>query len=511
MRLSEKSVRLSNWPYYHGKVAKLVAIGKPYWRGTQYWVKVKFKPEMGIDYSLPLTDLTMLIRDAEYIDGRYQQIESTSIETLNLEFSGGWVPKPHLSKKRRNKADEFESYTFGFKYQRDYYVLPLEVILRDVLAPDAEMLHLLTTLDIRDKKFLTWKDNSVLRIEVMSDVPYKYSKNQEKMMHIAWVYTNPKIEKTFSQIFENIRNGKGILFDWCFNKLKCSVMYKVGHNNIRFVKSITQITKKINVDEVHVDDIRDSKITGDPREKKERNRIVAQDAEELISCGKGKNGDLSHWAPNPVTISYDVHPKYVRSDQLSRASRTTSSYKDKTVVIGDGRRTTGDYTGDKSIPKLIFKQHSCVQNDSSFPDISNALQLLKGEESIIEVESYSAKLSLHADTGLFRFLDDRISERYYFAGKIKFKDGKEAIMIDLQREKRNISMLMLIAKCPSEWEGIIHEIIKNMIEKSGKWPTHTLWSLRNSYFLYTDRCNHTNVSYDQLAQKILRKCSKKAH
>ncbi len=504
--MSGKSVRLCNWPYYHGKIAKLISISKPYWVNTQYWVKVRFFPENGVEYELPFTDLTMLIRDGDYTNGYYQEIASTNTAMLNLRFPESSKPKPYPPKERRNLEDEFESYTFGFPYMGHYYVLPLEVLVRDVLAPDGEMLHLMTSLDMKDKKFICKKENGVVRIEVMSDVPYKYSENKEKMMHIAWVFSNPKLEKMLAQAFENIRNGNGILFDWCFDRIKCEVTYQTNTKGIRFIKCITSINKKINAAEVHVDDVRDSISEGETQGESKRSKVVAKDAEELVSCGKGKTGDLGQWAPNPVVVTYDVLPKYIRKERSSRKPRTITNYKHNAIIIGDGRRTTGDYTGEKSVPKLIFKQHRCLQDDSPFSEVSSALSVLQGEEGIIKVESYLAELSLHADTGLFRYLNDGVTGRCYFAAKIIFKDGKQAVLLDLQRENRNISMLMLISKNGCEWGGFIHEIIKYMVEGSGKWPSDTLYSLRNSFFLNIDRFNHTNIGYERLAKKILSKC-----
>ncbi len=505
--MSGKSFRLSDWPYFPGKAAKLIAISKPYWEGTQYWVNLQFFPNLRDHYKLPFTDLTMLIRDSKYIDGYFQGIDKANTASLDLRFSESKRPIPYPPKENRKLEDQFESYTFGFPFQGNFYVLPLEVLVRDVLAPDGEMLNLITALDMKDKKFLFEMINGVINIKIMSDVPYAYSKNRGKMIHIAWLFSNPMIEKMFTQAFENIRDGNGILFDWCFDRLKCNVTYETNPKGIRFIKSIISFTKKINALEIHVDDPRDSNQEAGEQDESERAKPVPKDAKKLVSHGKGKVGDLGHWAPNPVTVTYESLPKYVREKHSARKARTTSISKDKIAEVGNGRRTTGDHTGQKSIPKLIFKQHDTLNDNSTFSEISEALLALQGNENIEKLpESYIAQMCLHTDTGLFRYLCDGITERCYFAGKITFKDGKEAVVLELEREKRKISMLILISNNKCEWDGVIHEIMRCTVEESGKWPTEILNSLCNSFLLRIDRCKHTNIDSEQLAKKILHKC-----
>lgn len=501
--LTGKQIKLSDWPFSLGKLVKLSDISKPYWKENKYWVEVKFLPDINLRYERPFTDLTLLIQDEQYQDGLYQKEAKVKTVRLNLKFSESDKPEPYLRIRKSAIDGRFNNFTFGFHYQNNFYVLPQNVILRDILAPDAELLNLLTMFDVKDTKFLHWMENGTFHLNIMSELSHRYSNDNSKLYHIAWLFTNPNIEAMLAQIFENIRSGNGIQFDWGFERLNCEAVYSENSQGTRFIKRITHVAKKISAQEIVVKDVRAGEHETSEDQVK-RNHIIQMDAEELHATGSGTFVDMSDWAPNIVTIEYETLPKIKRISLMRDVLNATVGYTAKSTVIGSGHRTTSDRTSEETAPKLIFKQHYKMYEHSPFFEISEALLALQDDNSVIKVESYVAPIYLHAKTGLFRYLKDGVTERRYFAGMIAFMDEKEAVILDLQRDAQNISMLMLISNYKCEWAGIIHEIMQYTVSEC-KWPTQTLASLANTFFLRINRCNHTDIDCTKLAKKILLK------
>ncbi len=500
-----KPVKLDNWMYSPEKIVTLAAISKPYRRDGRYCVELKFLPENKRPYERLFSDYTLLIKDGKYMNGLFQPEESEKTVHLNLSFTDANKPKPYYNAGKFDNDRRFGRYTFGFSYNGEFYILPLDVLIRDILTPDAELLNILTSFDVKDGKFLHFVENGVFNLQILSDFPRRYVEDDEKIRHLAWLFSNPGIERMLSQTYQNICNGEGILFDWGFDHLKIEAVVR-QYNGKNFIQRITHITKRIQVNEITVNDARDVKYEGEGEYQVNHNRIMIKAGEELSIHGGGASVDMSDWMPNPVEVKYETMPKIVRSQRKKQREKTLITNLGKMAVIGDGRRTTGEPGSEEKVPELIFQQHSTYTYEDEFAYISDVLTIIEKNKLVSEVQSYVAPLNVHTDMGTFRYLSDGQTDRCYFAGKIIFSDGLEAVTLDIQRENRCISMLLIISKNGNTWDGIIHTIMKNTVEESGYWPSDTLAALQNEFHLRIERCKHTTVEAKQRAKNIMFKC-----
>lgn len=496
-----KPVKFENWIYKKDVKATLIANSKPNLHEGRYWVEAIFLPDEK-KLERPFSDLTLLIKNGVYKDGVYQPKEKEETVELELQFTEDTKPKPFC--KTSKHGDEYERYTFGFDIDGEYYVLPLEVLIRDVLAPDAEILNMLTSLDLREIKFLLWMEDDRFFITLMSDLPRKYGEDDDKIRHLAWLFSNPGIELMLSQTYLNINEGKGICFDWGFDSLKIVAVVECNKGK-RFIQRITHVRKQIKATEIVVHDKRNIAHENGVGELINRNRTVPKNGEELVTNTSGSCVDLTDWVPNAVEVEYESLPIISRVKHDSNKAKTTTSYTDKTSVLGDGRRTTGEVGGGESIPRLIFKQRSTSAYMGEFSDISDILNELKQYEDVVEIQSSLLTLKLHCEIGAFCYLADGKTERCYFAGKIIFNNKKEAVILDVQRENLKISRLIIISSATCNWDDIIHIIMKNTVIGSGKWPKETISNLCNELPLRMERCNHTHSDSKTKANTIYEK------
>jgi hypothetical protein len=500
-----KPVKLDNWIYSPEKTVTLVSISKPYLNDGIYWVEVRFLPENSKKYERPFSDFTLLIKDGKYKDGIYQLDDNETVVDLNLTFSDTSKPKPFFTTSRVDKDGYFGRYTFGFNYNGEFYVLPLDVLIRDVLAPDAELLNILTSFDILEGKFIHSLEDGVFKLDILSDLPIKYARDDEKIRHLAWLFTNQGIEQMLAEAYKNISEGKGLLFDWNFSRLKFKAVIN-KHGDTNFIQKIIHVTKRINAREISVSDSRDAVNVGKGDTQTNRNRIVVRDGEELTVHGNGAYVDMNNWVPNIVKIEYESMPRIIRIKKKNKRPRNMVDLINKTVVIGNGKRITGELGGEEKIPQLIFQQHSACAYKGVFSAISEALEELQKDQKVSEVQSYVAPLFCRIDLNVSRNHSGSTTVRSYFAGKIIFLDGREAVVLDIQWENRSISMLLLISKACLGWDGILHEIMYNTVAEFGNWPNETLSVLHNEFSIRFERCRHTKTDAKQWAKRIKSKC-----
>ena len=120
-----------------------------------------------------------------------------------------------------------------------------------------------------------------------------------------------------------------------------------------------------------------------------------------------------------------------------------------------------------------------------------------------KVESITQYIGALNDHWLYRAictLDDGITPRKYLIGKIKLKNGTEAIVIEIQRQTLEISTLMCISQQVLQWNKICHKILKRFILNSGIWPQ--VDELKEIAFLISYRFKHTDVEIEKKEKRM---------
>lgn len=472
--MTKTVIVLSDWPFEKGDKVKLIKISKPFLDNGRWYLNAVFmslKKKKAKKLKRFFGDLHLLIVGAHYVDGIRLEMSDWQTETLDIKNRDLFNKRidPYLKKDRLN--EEYDYYTFGIGFDDKYYVFPLLEIVRAIFAPDVFWLNQITMLDTIDTRVLHEFDNRILKLNFSNDVPVRYIKMDATIKHMTWIFTNKNIFKMFSQIYQNICDNKGVLFDFNFNDLAISFKYEES-NRMRYIKEIIVFRRKrMLCDEI---------IVSHPS-------LIEHDKNAINDCENRLISDLSSGikelstTDNGLTNRLDIEDgvtdfEYVSTVRIYRVKKKRKRNTNKVLKLniddynGIIRRTTADFGDQKSVPQLEFFQSIKEKLDDDFEEIQEILNLMKRRNEVVGVDFHINYLQKHFPNRAICTLDNKKKLRKYMVGRIRLENGLEAMVIEIQREKKSVSTMLCILRFSQQSEKLIHRILKSFILKSGIWP-----------------------------------------
>ncbi|WP_346961567.1 Tn7-like element transposition protein TnsE [Clostridium sp.] len=123
------------------------------------------------------------------------------------------------------------------------------------------------------------------------------------------------------------------------------------------------------------------------------------------------------------------------------------------------------------IKGLEFKTLDSVVVKGELEEFIEVLKLLEKRADIKKVEIIVGELP---DGRKFSRLKDGITGRRYIIGKITMGDGREYSLIEVEREDKSLSILILTGNKLVKWKTIYSILLLGLIEGSGKWSSEDI-------------------------------------
>lgn len=507
--MAKLNIGFDSWPFEKGERAKLIKISKPFsenglWYITAVYLSIKTnKPKFQKHFC---GDLHLLIVEAEYIDGIRQDMPKW--ETVDISLPANLISNKNFAARliEDKKYHEFDYYTYGINVKQEYYIVPLIEIVRAILAPDVFWLNQITQLDSIDTRVLCNRIGKTMHLNFTADVPVRYVRMDTKIKHAAWLFSNPMIYNMIAHLYHNIRSGNGILFEFLFKKFAFTARIEKwnGRNYVREIIACKR--KKINCSEVIVHHPGlveyDEHDAGSEDGGQHRKRM----SEDSFAGNKMLVSNLTALS-NTIDIERDdtIHSEYasfvkIKRIRVARGIGTSAKAQVISDELGEtNNRTTADYGGLDTVPQIEFEHSISEKLEGEFADMYAILGLMAEQPEVVSVKYHIGKLNDH-----FRFrsictLEDRITPRQYFIGIIKLKDGREAMLVEIQREKISLTTLLIVSLSATKWNYICHKIIKGLIEKSGTWPDFEGFGFKS---LEVNRFKHTHIEITKREKRI---------
>ncbi len=107
----------------------------------------------------------------------------------------------------------------------------------------------------------------------------------------------------------------------------------------------------------------------------------------------------------------------------------------------------------------------------------------------------------------FSYLDDGITNRQYAITTINLFDGMEYRVLEIERETRSLSMLILSSILTINWNHVTEELLLNLVNSSGVWEKEWLGKLEQQGIL-VKKAKHSKKDYKHRAKLLLEKLLK---
>ncbi len=473
--MRKDEIRIKNWPFKKGERAKLSWISEPYKYNNKWMVDTYFDGECGKrKITLDWAVIHLLSKEKYYIDGDLNNSEDgsdTYIEEIklskdNIKYSELDWQIWYGGNKIKTKA---KSFTF-FK-GNSLYVVPIYEIIRAVLAPNRFLLNRIVQVGSLENYFTYEINHDELNIYFTGLYNKRLLKDSE-INQITWLITNDEILSMFSQVGWNLLKQGQIKFDFLFKYLDLRVKVQKYKNHIQIVEILGVNKKKINIDKVNIyhPSLEESISSDQVKKRKYIGKGIEGKAEIDNSAGGATNSFDE--VNNQVIQEYIRLPKIQKVKSGRKSQRKGEDVNTKKCLINnDSLRTVADEGGQALLKGLEFSSLDKISIKGELENFIEMLNQLKKEPSVDNVEIIVGELPGYR---AFSTLSDGETRRKYAIGKITMVDGTERSIIDIEREGRALSILVLKVQEKVNWKWIYSKLLYGVVNESGVWSNKVI-------------------------------------
>jgi hypothetical protein len=508
--MGKTAMKVKNWPFEKGEKAKLIWIGEPFkqnnkWMFYAYFKVDKITKKVLLDWG----SIHFLICEKYYKDGDLNNAEAEENgELVELNLSSVKVEyreKPWNIWLDRHKYD-MKSKTFNFIKKGHLYTVPIIEIIRAILAPSNFLLNRILEMDSFENYFTYDISEGKLNLHFTSEYERKLLK-EDKINHLAWLLTNEKVLRMFNEIGQNMWQHNEQKFEFLLNSfnIRARIEDKVTYTKICEIVALKK--KRINVQEINIyhPSLEESHSSDSAKIRTFINKKTGAD-KEITSDGDGTRKDSEEIETMLLTHEYENLPKINRRKKGTRVIREKEDENTKKYVIeDDGLRSTADVGGEELIKGLEFTTIDKVEVKGELEEFLEMLRLLKKKPNIKSVNVIIGELNEGIKGKRFARLNDGITKRKYAIGNVVMFSGNQCNLIEVERENKPLSMLVLKSNKLVKWERICSILIIGLVNESGTWHKEDIEQLENeglviirTKHIRKNICDKTNFIYERL-------------
>lgn len=496
--MSKPAVRIKNWPFGKEEKVKLNWIGEPFKQNNKWMFYAYFKGASATRrILLDWGNVHFLVAEKYYTNGDLNNAEAPqNSKIIDLNIKG--IKAEYKERPWEVWGTGFElktkSKTFNFTNKGEFYTVPIIEIIRAVLAPDSFMLYRILELNTLDNYFTYEMIKDSLQIFFTKEYEEKFLKS-DKINHLAWLITNINALRMFDKIAENLWFQGELKFDFLLENfyIKARVEKKATYTKILEILSLKR--KKINAEEINIYHPSLEEVQSSNQAK--IRKYVNKNSDPNIELTS--EGDGSTKAPDEVNTElleheYEKLPPINKKKQGRRIARSAEDENTKKYIFEDDRlRTTADTGGEALIRGLEFKNLDKIEEKGELSQFVEMLKLLEKRKEVSGVNIIIGELPDGKRGKRFSRLSDGITRRRYAIGQVIMCDGREYSLIDVEREDRALSMLILKAVNKINWNWIYSELLIGLVDESGKWSNEVFEELKRCA-IFLKRIKHTSRS-----------------
>ncbi len=474
---NRKKLKLGNWPFEKGKKAKLIWIGEPFKHINKWMIDTYFNDGESTKRVIQdWANIHFLSIDKYYTDGDLRSGEVIDNEgvmkTIDINLSR-ITPKYNETDWNILKSNyRSQSKTFSFWKSNVLYTIPIIEIVRAVLAPNTFMLNAILYNDILEDYFTYSIEDRKLQLDFTNE--YKKSCLNDKYYNqLAWMISNEEILKMYNDIGYNmISNGK-LIFD--FNIPNFSITARVKKNKHGF--TIMEILK-VNLKKIKIDELTVYHPSFEERKKSDEAKLRTyinlnnKDGDKIIDNSVDGAKDFDERINNELILHEYINTPIVKKENTrsGRLRTIEDSSTRKYIINDDNLRTLSSEGGLKKASGIeasaMDETIILTEVNGELKEFIEVLNLLKNMNGIESVQIKILELPLGRK---FSYLSDGLTRRKCLTAIIEINDAKQCCILEIEREGKSISTILLISVAECNWKNKCELILRGVVEESGSW------------------------------------------
>ncbi|MCT4594621.1 MAG: Tn7-like element transposition protein TnsE [Anaeromicrobium sp.] len=487
-------------------MAKLIWIHKPYKKNNKWMIDTYFQCE-GVTRRIVIDWATIYLLHIgkSYIDGNLDGVckddkerENKSI-ALNLSDVKFKLQR-HKLKLILHDGEKviLDTKIFVGKLNGTEYRIPAIEIIKAIIGLNNFILNRMVEIDSLDLYFLyEIKNDKTIHIYFTKE----YSRqllNNKQVRKLVLLIGSTKSLKMFNQISKNIVLNNDIEFDLLIDKFIIeAIINKNDKINLTRIREITTFDRELlDIDNIEYSSpyMKKVKRTKAPRERVYHKIEIDKDKE---IDAKVDGAEFTH---REELETYSTIQKYNGKLTLKKIKNgetfTRRGIDEDTKIYeveNENIRTTADSGGLDRAQGLEYINLEEVEVMGELEEFIAILKSLKNMPGILSVDVMIDDLPEGLRGKKFAKLSDGKTNRRYAVGIIKLNDGRTCCLIEVEREEKSLSMLLVYSYRNVNWKKVIRSVILGLVNKSGNWDSLTLTKLMTLKII-SNRIRHKSVT-----------------
>lgn len=510
--MTKQQVKIA-WPFDKGQKAKLIWIGEPFPKDNKAMIYVYFRA--GGRTEKVLMDwgtLPCLAIQHYYTDGIMTASQAPDgISEIDLTIYPNDVKYYEKRWTIQGSTDFAMSRSFVFSYNDKKVILPVIEVVRSILAPNGFLLYRLLESNSFPLYFVETNTPQQIHLSFSSRYEKKYTQKQY-VYQLAWLLSNRDVRSAFENIAFTWLQEQSLKFEWNFTQpITVTVRAKETNNSCTVLEIIRVKNKKISYKSISIShpEIRDQEKSNDPKKYSYRhlNKGQGEDGFTLDEEVDGATEDFDLVQMNQLQHEYSSTPKIERIKGKPRKQRTNEDENTKIYFIDDDSiRSTADSGGQQLARGLEHQMLHEIQAQGELHDFINVLKVMEQYPRIGTIQVIMDVLPDGHGERRFTKLSDNVTKRRYVIAEVYLGNGKQFNIIEIERENRSLSMLILSSPVIHDWKPIYDRLLVNLVNDSGTWTSKSLKNIEGQGITVM-KAKHSSKGVQHRAEVLLNKLS----
>ncbi len=469
------------WPFRKGEKARLIWIGDPFRYKNKmmlhaYFMARGITKKLLLDWgTLPCFAIQHFYSDGVITTSQPPQ-GAREVDITIYPDRVRYYEKPWSI---QGSDDTAISRSFTFSFNDKNVILPVIEALRSILAPNGFLLYRLFESNSFPQFFTETYEPNNIHLSFSTLYELKYTKTAF-IYQLVWLLTNRDLRQVYESIAFTWLQKKTLMFDWSFTQpITVTARIKENSSTWTVLQIVNVKNKHIPYDNISIShpEIQDKERSKEAKKYTYRS-LNKKDGVEGLALDEqvdGSTKDFDFVQMNQLRHEYTSVPKINRMKRGSSKQRMEEDENTKKYYgVNDSIRSTADVGGQQLARGLEHQMLHEIQAQGELQNFINVLKILEQFPEVKAIRAFTDVLPEGSGERKFTKLSDGVTKRRYVIAKVRMMNGGLFNVIEVEREYRSLSTLILSSPDKQDWSTINNNLLLDLVNASGTWTRKSL-------------------------------------
>lgn len=469
------------WPFGKGEKAQLIWISEPFRYDHKMMINAYFRSQGRTEGILvDWGTLPCLAIQHYYTDGIITASQvPKGVQEIDLTIYPNNVKYHERPWSIQGSNDPATSRSFVFSFNGRNVILPVIEVVRSILAPNGFLLYRLFESNSFPQFFIETHGANQIHLSFSSQYELKYTKTAF-VYQLVWLLTNRDLRQAYENIAFTWLQEQTLKFEWRLTQpITITARVKENRSTWTVLQIVNVKNKHIPYDNISISHpkIQDNVKSKDAKKYTYRtlNKTDKQEGFTLDEEVDGSTDAFDLVQMNRLRHEYTSVPNVKRikrdfSKQRMEEDENTKRY----YGVNDSIRSTADVGGQQLERGLEHQMLHEIQAQGELQDFINVLKILEQYSEVKAIRAFMDVLPEGLGERKFTKLSDGVTKRRYVIAEVYLMNGGRFNIIEVEREHRSLSTLILSSPTKQDWSTIYNHLLMKLVNASGTWASKSL-------------------------------------